>query len=548
MATIIPAHWQTLAGSGAHGREIETLHCLAAHLADEYLVFHGVHWSRVERGTALFGEIDFVIMTPGGRLLLIEQKSGFLEEHPDGLMKRYAGTEKRVASQLNRNLQALQNRYGRAFAGKLELDYLFYCPDYRVRQPAVAGIDPERIVDASRRQQLAEIIRRLLPLDEPQALASQVRQFLSQELSLAPEIGSIATAVTALEQRLSEGLATWGRRIHAEPFRLRIIGSAGSGKTQLALAAMQDAQAAGRRLLYVCYNRPLADHMAQLAPPKAQVATYHQLCDRVLRSRGKTPDFSAAQAFRHLEQAFAQMLSEAPVAPDWQFDELIIDEGQDFSATWLEQLLRLVIPPGRVWWLEDPLQNLYEQPRLDLPGWVELHAHTNYRSPQEIVTSLRRLGVVPQTMTAASPLSGSEVDILTYEDARGLVEQTRKALTQGLSQGFKRPQLALLTWRGREHSQLLGYDRLGSHSLRRFNGQYDLLGNPLYDDGEVLAETLYRFKGQAAPWVVLTEIDFADYDERARRKLYVGATRASMRLTLVMSQRAAEKLMHYLPD
>ncbi|HAY08570.1 MAG TPA: nuclease, partial [Thauera sp.] len=53
----------------------------------------------------------------------------------------------------------------------------------------------------------------------------------------------------------------------------------------------------------------------------------------------------------------------------------------------------------------------------------------------------------------------------------------------------------------------------------------------------------YRFKGQSAPCIIFTEIDFeprADgMDELTMRKLFVGATRATMKLILVASARAA---------
>lgn len=66
----------------------------------------------------------------------------------------------------------------------------------------------------------------------------------------------------------------------------------------------------------------------------------------------------------------------------------------------------------------------------------------------------------------------------------------------------------MVTYRGREQSLLFPYNRLGPHSLRTFTGDYDLLGHPIYTDGEVLLETVYRFKGQAAPAIVFAEIDF----------------------------------------
>lgn len=540
MATVIPSHWQQVESTGSFQREIDTLGRLAAELPDGYTVFHGVHWTRVEHGASIFGEIDFAITTPGGRLLLIEQKTGFLDETAGGLVKRYGSVEKRIAAQLNRNLQGLQTRFSQHGGGKLPIDYLFYCPDYTVRRPDIAGLDPSRIVDARSKDQLVALIRRLLPLDEAAPPGERLRAFLGQELALVPEIGTIAGEVEALHTRLSGGLAVWGRKIRCQPFRVRIVGTAGSGKSQLALAALNDAVAAGRRALYLCYNRPLADHMALIAPPGVEVASYHQLCDRRLRHAGTIPDFTQPGAFARLEEAFAGMPPEAA----WQFDELIIDEGQDFRPEWLPQLWRLLKPEGRAWWLEDPLQNLYGRPPVDLPGWVELHSDTNYRSPQVILGGLRRLGLVPARIEAGSPLGGTEVDILTYTDPRDMIEQTKKALAQGLAAGFKRPQMAVVTWRGREHSQLLGFDQIGPHTLKSFTGRYDLLGNPIFGNGDILAETVYRFKGQSAPYVVFTEIDFDTCDEGAMRKLFVGATRATMKLTLVISARASAALLN----
>jgi hypothetical protein len=54
----------------------------------------------------------------------------------------------------------------------------------------------------------------------------------------------------------------------------------------------------------------------------------------------------------------------------------------------------------------------------------------------------------------------------------------------------------------------------------------------------VLIDSVLRFKGRAAPRVVLTEIDFDTLDESALRRIFVGATRATMKLTLVVSEAA----------
>ena len=111
MAIIHPEGWRELKASGAAQREIETLALLAYGLPADYTVYHGVHWTRVAEGSfAIAGEIDFAIVGPTGKLLLVEQKSGFLAETPEGLVKRYMKKEKSVPIQMARSADALAAR------------------------------------------------------------------------------------------------------------------------------------------------------------------------------------------------------------------------------------------------------------------------------------------------------------------------------------------------------------------------------------------------------------------------------------------------------
>lgn len=544
MARIIPSGWREMRATGSAERELETLALLADALPDSCTVYHGVHWTQIEHGLSAFGEIDFIIVAPSGRMLVIEQKSGVLEEGREGIAKVYAGKAKKIPVQILRSVGALRQRYARRRRGAaLFIDYLLYCPDYTVRQPEIAGIEPERIVDATRRALLPTIIESLLrPAEAESPEAEHIHRFLGETLELMPEIGAVAGEARTLYTRISGGLATWGRRVELEPFRLRIVGTAGSGKTQLALAVLRDAVAAGRRALYVCYNRPLADHLAQIAPREVEVATYHQLCDRVARSRGATPDFTKPGVFAELESGFAA----APLDGAWQFDELIVDEGQDFLEPWVAALLRLLRPNGRAWWLEDPMQNLYGRPAVGLPGWALLRSDTNYRSPRDVLGDINRFVGLDRPIEAGSPLSGSGVEILTYSDDNGLITCTKEALARCIGAGFKRSMIAIVTFRGREHSALTPLRELGPIALRAFTGSYDLIGSPVYSEGEVTIDSVYRFKGQSAPAVVFTEIDFEALDALATRKLFVGATRAMMKLVLVISERAAKALSERL--
>jgi hypothetical protein len=178
----------------------------------------------------------------------------------------------------------------------------------------------------------------------PGVTSAAVHAFLSDELVLAFDpsawVGQARTSVT----RLSAGLAIWARRLEFEPFKLRVVGTAGSGKTQLALRLLEDAVAKGLRAQYVCFNRPLADHLARVAPAAAKVATFHMLGDQRLRAQGQPPDFRELDVFDRLADAF---IDTTPL-PDDLVDVLVVDEGQDFSQAWADALLAYLKPDGIV--------------------------------------------------------------------------------------------------------------------------------------------------------------------------------------------------------
>ncbi|MEW5789203.1 MAG: ATP-binding domain-containing protein [Pseudomonadota bacterium] len=539
MAKVVPDGWRECGVTGAARREIETLEHLSRGLTDDYTVYHGVHWSNLERGHALHGEIDFVVVNRAGALLLIEQKSGFLEEGPEGLTKRYQEKTKNVPMQLARNLAAFEARLkARPGCAGVGLDALLFCPDYTVQKLGTAGIVPERIVDARQAGQLAERVAAILPPGEAQEPARQVHRFLRDILQLETDVSALIGRAEALVTRVSGGLAHWARQLDFTPYRLRVTGTAGCGKTQLALAEYVATLAAGKRPLYLCYNRPLADHFQRIAPPGGLAATLHMFCDQRLRAAGETPDFQRPDAFEWLLERAAMLAMEEA----WRFDTLIVDEGQDFTEAWRDLALAHLRPAGRALWLEDPRQNLYLRPPVPLPGWVGLRAGSNYRSPRAVAEFLHALLPEEEAFDARGPLRGEPPALLLYRDAGELVRQVKEGLRLCLAEGYRKSDLALVSFRGREQSLLFPYDQLGPHRLKTFTGRYDLLGQPVYGDGEVLLESVYRFKGQSAPAVVLAEIDFEALDERALRKLFVGASRARMKLVLVLSERAATLL------
>ena len=69
-----------------------------------------------------------------------------------------------------------------------------------------------------------------------------------------------------------------------------------------------------------------------------------------------------------------------------------------------------------------------------------------------------------------------------------------------------------------------------------FTGKYDSDGNQLWTEGRLTFDSIYRFKGQEAPAVILVDVEpNTEHLERAEQLLYCGMTRATVRLDLVVN-------------
>ena len=114
MATLHPSFPTAgLLGPGFY-RERDVLELLEVGLPVGFDLFHSVDWSSTVEGRQQIGEIDIAVVSPVGHLLLIEVKSGALEEGESGLSKRYAKRDEAldVGRQLRRQHLPGQDRAG----------------------------------------------------------------------------------------------------------------------------------------------------------------------------------------------------------------------------------------------------------------------------------------------------------------------------------------------------------------------------------------------------------------------------------------------------
>ena len=525
-------------------RERDILRTLEDGLPDAFDVFHNLPWSGMQGDQQSFGEYDMVIVSPGGQLLIVEVKAGDVSDSEDGLTKHYGRQgPKDIGHQMRRMHSSLLQRVENGDLPAVQVSALLVLPDHKT-QSAIVGYPAERIVDAGQIDQLCNTIRQsfaghTLPADQRQ----RVLDFLANRFAVQPDVATHIGQVQHATTQLASGLATWVPRITHPDQLYQIEATAGSGKTQLALALLRQAVAQGRKARYVCFNRPLADHLARLAPAQCEVSTFHQLCRDHAEQQGHTLDFADPQVFARMTQQYLQDAATLPA----RLGLLILDESQDLDPTWVDALSQALLPEGQLYVMGDSQQQLYEREPFALGSAVQVRCMDNFRSPQRVVQMINRLGLTPEPVLARSAHTGELPHFHVWESGQSNAQgKLNECLQQLWQSGYTPSQVAVISYRGVQQSEALRQDHLGGHATQRFTGQYDSAGNPQWGDGPLLAESLYRFKGKSAPAVVLCEVDFETLTERDKRKLFVGLTRAQMRVDVVLSERAARVLFELL--
>jgi hypothetical protein len=548
MARLFPEDFDVVDNKRRFSGELATLLKLKEELSDQYCVFHGVHWTKIEDDAAVYGEIDFLIINPYGKILAIEQKETAIERNKQGeLVAIYSESdgqrkEKKIHSQVARNIHSLRQEFSRRYKNQsLHVEHLLYLPTAAIEGELPANLTLGRVVDSSEAKYLPDIVRTILednpiPIGGQVADALTIHEFLSEKANVVPQMGVLGRSAKEMTTRLSSGLSEWAERLTFLPFRLWVQGTAGSGKTQLAIKELRLAKSKGQTAMYLCFNRALADAMKISAPEPNNCMTFHELAGLLAKQNGQNVEFQEENTFQKL----AQYLVENIILLNKQLDVLVVDEGQDFEKSWGEALVSMVKDGGRIVWLEDPSQDLYGRWQTSWPEWVKISSPINYRSPQRIVSLMNALELTDDHQEVGNGYVGMIPNIEPYQDGME-IEATERAIKDLIADGYESNSIAVLSFRGAASSKVLSNNvtELAGLRVKKFTG-FSSLGNAIWSDGQIFVDTLFRFKGQCADAVVLTEVDFEDWSENVKRRLFVGLTRARLSVSLVLTEKASE--------
>lgn len=465
-------------------------------------------------------EIDVLLVCPTRGVLVVEVKGGLVKVSAN----RWTSYDHEI---VNPAQQALENKHGllrflrRSPVGTstFYIDHAIALPDIVCPPEGLAPDAPRRLViDKVDLDRTLDAVTRMLRENEPvpsERVDAFVKALVPDGTSALTEGDYLAGAATTMDATTAERLSL-ARSMDANS-RVLVSGGAGSGKTWLVCDWAQRAVDRGERTAVVCFNRPMADRLAEsLGNAGIVVDSYHNLVVGLLEPYGFAvpPDPDPGWWETEPTEALLEWAREIGTP----FDTIIVDEAQDQRPAWLDSLRGLLDPAGpqRLLMVIDPAQAIYTSEWSELVEFFRATLDVNLRNSRAIGKVCERLG-------GPAPLAASPAGTVpSFRRATGLKElrkQIERTLAQLADDGVSPSEVAVLTTHTATRDALI--DAVGSGGqLTRWESR---------NEGSVLCETIHRTKGLEWAAVVLATLD----DPVDPRLLYIGASRPRMHLTFV---------------
>lgn len=490
------------------------------------------------KGGRSLSELDIAVVTPSGFLAVLEVKAGDLTATDGEIVRDYQGEKKNVLKQFFKQSVLINNRL-RTFEENLAFYQYFVLPTGILEGDGV-GIASDQVYDSRNLDTLADAIRamevRVGADPDYEVDVDALIEFLLNTYTVRPNVSSISPLLDERCREIASGLARWVPRIQSPLAVVEITAPAGAGKTQLAVKLLEEAVKQGQRAAYVNFTLNLADRIRRLpVAGKARfIGTWHELA---CEAAGEYPDCTTGDELHAFyDRVSNDLISDLDVGR-YQWDLIVVDDAHALAAEWVAALTGALSETGMLYVLSDPYQPK-QGDRAEFSESLRIEFNESARVPQRQAVEMQLLGLVDDSFVTLSPYAGEHTAIYgPYASDRDMLRMTEKAVYEALAKGYQPEQIAILSFKGRQRSYLLQRHCIGSHTLKKPLDQL-VNGEQRFSDGEIYTDTVYRFKGLQAPYVIVTEMDFETLGEKEKAALYMAMTRCSMQLAFVMSERA----------
>ena len=433
---------------------------------DKYDIFYSKRFINRTRKEKSEYEIDFIIADKPERrskckaIFCIEIKGGLIEYDGDNneWLQNGKKMDKNPDVQVSSYSHSIINRY-KDISKNVPIEWALCFPDCEIPENAQlpTNLEYNKVIDARSALYIEEKLDSMI--DNVKSKYSKdgcsVHEYEDFKKSILRGIGFIESLSTKFKYEDKRFIKLSNAQIDifnliSENKNIHVSGYAGTGKTIIAIAAAQEKLDNNNTVLFLCYNRTLANKIRyrfNKYDDRIKVATYHSL------AREKINAHDPSWWNKHISKDDDKFWSlEVPMKFDSviddnldKYDAIIIDEGQDFKELWFESIFKFCKNDGYKYVFTDPLQDIFFR-KGRLPKNNEFF---NYNLKQNCRNTKNIVSYLSETVNEHIPShhdspSGERVSTKVFKTKEDLINTITAEITSLIKHHGVQPEQILL--------------------------------------------------------------------------------------------------------
>ena len=299
-----------------------------------------------------------------------------------------------------------------------------------------------------------------------------------------------------------------------------IHGLAGTGKTVLAVEKAKMLSTQGENVLFLCYNSFLRNYLRENNTiPGVVFHNAHSLAYEIMGKSDLNLDNVLEEFEEYLEVVFDK--------EDWEYKNVIVDEGQDLDDRLLNRLYDLVrSKKGCFYVFYDKNQFIMKNKQ---PHWVEdaecrLVLNKNCRNTAEIFKTA--CSIIGRNNISLNEIHG-DVPFLRFYST----EKELKIVVERFLKKMKKEEVPA------ERIAILSAATINNTFLNLSENYADFQLSEKQEAGKIHFTTIRKFKGLEADAILIVDASMIGLKaDEYKRLIYVGASRAKNYLEIAMIQ------------
>lgn len=326
--------------------------------------------------------------------------------------------------------------------------------------------------------------------------------------------------------------------------RALIRGTAGTGKTLLAIESVKQAITNGERVALFCFNKLLGEWLedyfsdAPLSERPMYVGNFHSYMINLLKSGGINPSPSSEkQNDYYYSEELPDMVIQRLKTIALKYDRIVVDEAQDLvKSKYLEVMdlsLRNGLSKGK-WTMfgdfsmqsiynDNMTESTYLESLQDRAFFAIFRLNKNCRNTKKICIDIENIVGIPENAAFEDTIDTPAVNHITYSDLQDQKVRLEALLLDLKAKNIQAKDIVILSPKKRSNSVV---ELLDGYNIKDYS---------VKSTGRVRFSTIQAFKGLESSTVILTDIE--DYQDE--KLIYVGLSRARFNLHVLETEKAS---------